>query len=107
MARRAEIVDVPQRDGRLDLQHVLDALAARHVNELHVEAGARLNGALLGTGRVDELLLYVAPTLLGAGRGIAELGELATLAQALAFDFHDATKVGADLRILARTRRVT
>ena len=61
-------------DGRLDLAAVLDALAARHVNELHVEAGARLNGALLQTGRVDELLLYLAPTLLGAGRDMATLG---------------------------------
>jgi diaminohydroxyphosphoribosylaminopyrimidine deaminase / 5-amino-6-(5-phosphoribosylamino)uracil reductase len=103
-ARGAEIVDVPEHAGRLDLDAVLDALAARHVNELHVEAGARLNGALLETGRVDELLLYVAPTLLGAGRGMADIGALASLAEAIAFDFHDAVKVGADLRILARTR---
>jgi len=94
-----------ERDGRLDLERVLDVLAARPVNELHVEAGARLNGALLQTGRVDELLLYVAPTLLGAGRDMAALGPLESLAQGLAFDFHDATKVGTDLRILARTRQ--
>jgi len=104
-ARGAEIVDVPQHAGRLDLAAVLDALAARHVNELHVEAGARLNGALLQTGRVDELLLYVAPTLLGAGRDMAALGPFEALSQGLAFDFHDAVKVGADLRILARTRQ--
>ena len=103
-ARGAEIVDVPQRDGRLVLEHVLDALAARHVNEIHVEAGARLNGALLRTGRVDELLLYMAPTLLGAGRGMADIGTLASLDDGIAFGFHDAAKVGADLRILARTR---
>jgi diaminohydroxyphosphoribosylaminopyrimidine deaminase/5-amino-6-(5-phosphoribosylamino)uracil reductase len=104
-ARGAEIVDVSQHAGRLDLGAVLDALAARHVNELHVEAGARLNGALLETGRVDELLLYVAPTLLGAGRGMADIGALQSLTQAMAFDFHDAAKVGTDLRILARTRQ--
>ena len=103
-ARGAEIVDVPQHEGRLALAHVLDALAARHVNELHVEAGARLNGALLRTGRVDELLLYVAPTLLGAGRDMATLGPFDALGDGLAFDFHAATRVGADLRILARTR---
>jgi diaminohydroxyphosphoribosylaminopyrimidine deaminase/5-amino-6-(5-phosphoribosylamino)uracil reductase len=103
--RGARIVDVPEQAGRLDLHAVLDDLAARHVNELHVEAGARLNGALLRTGRVDELLLYAAPTLLGDGRGLADLGELRSLDDALAFDFHDATKVGADLRILARARR--
>ena len=107
VARGAEIVDVPQRAGRLDLAAVLDALAVRHVNELHVEAGARLNGGLLQTGRVDELLLYVAPTLLGAGRDMAVLGPFDALSQGLAFDFHDAAKVGADLRILARTRRAS
>ena len=106
-ARGAEIVDVPARDGRLDLEVVLARLAARHVNELHVEAGARLNGALLATGQVDELLLYLAPTLLGAGRDMAMLGPFDTLAQGLAFEFHEATKVGADLRILARNRSVT
>jgi diaminohydroxyphosphoribosylaminopyrimidine deaminase/5-amino-6-(5-phosphoribosylamino)uracil reductase len=103
-ARGAVIVDVACSDGRLDLGAVLDALAARHVNELHVEAGARLNGALLEAGHVDELLLYVAPTLLGAGRGMADLAPLAALAQAHAFDFGDVAKVGADLRILARRR---
>ncbi len=103
-ARGAEIVDVPQQDGRLHLDAVLDALAARHVNELHIEAGARLNGALLQAGRVDELLLYVAPTLLGAGRDMASLGPLESLSQGLAFEFHDAAKVGTDLRILARRR---
>ncbi len=104
-ARGAEIVVVPSAHGRLDLAAVLDNLAARHINELHVEAGARLNGALLQTGRVDELLLYVAPTLLGAGRDMAAFGPLESLAQGLAFDFHEASQVGRDLRILARTRQ--
>ena len=104
-ARGAEIVDVPAHGGRLALEFVLDALAARHVNEVHVEAGARINGALLRKGRVDELLMYLAPTLLGAGRGMADIGELQSLGDALAFEFHDASRVGADLRILARTRR--
>jgi diaminohydroxyphosphoribosylaminopyrimidine deaminase / 5-amino-6-(5-phosphoribosylamino)uracil reductase len=103
-SRGAELVDVPLTDGRLDLAAVLDALAARHVNELHVEAGARLNGALLDGGHVDELLLYLAPTLLGAGRAMADLAPLAALEEARAFDFGDAAKVGADLRILARRR---
>jgi diaminohydroxyphosphoribosylaminopyrimidine deaminase/5-amino-6-(5-phosphoribosylamino)uracil reductase len=106
-ARGAEIVDVPAHGGRLDLAAVLDAIAARHVNELHVEAGARLNGALLQAGRVDELLLYVAPTLLGAGRGMASLGPFESLSQGLDFEFHAAARVGADLRILARTRPPT
>jgi diaminohydroxyphosphoribosylaminopyrimidine deaminase/5-amino-6-(5-phosphoribosylamino)uracil reductase len=106
-ARGAEIVEAPAAAGGLDLRAVLDELAARQVNELHVEAGARLNGALLQTGRVDELLLYLAPTLLGTGRDMAALGPFESLAQGLAFDFHEAAKVGADLRILARKRPAT
>ena len=105
-ARGAEIVDIKATaDGRLDLNDLLDALESIPVNEVHVEAGARLNGALLRTGRVDELLTYIAPKLLGDGRGMASIGTLQGLDDALQFDFHDATKVGADLRILARTRR--
>ena len=83
-----------------------DPPAARPVNEVHVEAGARLNGALLQTGQVDELLLYLAPTLLGSGRDLAALGPFDTLDQGLSFDFHDASRVGADLRILARKRSI-
>ena len=101
-ARGAEIVVVPAPGGRVDLDAVLDALAVRPVNELHIEAGARLNGALLRTGRVDELLLYLAPTLLGEGRGMAALGTLPALDAGPTFDFHEAMKVGTDLRILAR-----
>src|SRR5207244_8822279 len=59
------VLTLPDRDGRIDLAAMLAALAQRGVNELHVEAGARLNGALLGAGLVDELLLYVAPCVLG------------------------------------------
>jgi diaminohydroxyphosphoribosylaminopyrimidine deaminase/5-amino-6-(5-phosphoribosylamino)uracil reductase len=106
-ARGAEIVVVPgTAHDRVDLVAVLDDLAARQINEIHVEAGARLNGALLQVGRVDELLLYLAPTLLGVGRDMAALGPLETLAQGLPYEFHEATRVGSDLRILARNRQV-
>jgi diaminohydroxyphosphoribosylaminopyrimidine deaminase/5-amino-6-(5-phosphoribosylamino)uracil reductase len=104
--RGARLVDVPALpDGRADLHAVLDDLAAREVNELHVEAGARLNGALLATGRVDELLLYLAPTLLGQGRDMAAFGPLQALADGFAFEFESAGRVGPDLRILARKAR--
>jgi len=103
--RGAEVVIAgADGDGRVALGAVLDDLAARQVNELHVEAGARLNGALLATARVDELLVYVAPTLLGDGRAMATLAPLARLADAPAFEFESATPVGADLRVLARVR---
>ena len=107
-ARGAEIVVLPGAPGgRVDLAAVLADLGARPVNEIHVEAGARLNGALLQQGLVDELLLYLAPTLLGEGRGMAALGALESLADlppGLGWSFHEAGRVGDDLRILARNR---
>ncbi|WP_313074749.1 bifunctional diaminohydroxyphosphoribosylaminopyrimidine deaminase/5-amino-6-(5-phosphoribosylamino)uracil reductase RibD [Melaminivora sp.] len=91
------------RRGQVDLAATLAALAQRGVNELHVEAGAGLNGALLRAGLVDELLLYLAPTLLGTGaRGMTDWGPLQSLADARRLRFADVTLLGPDLRIVAR-----
>ena len=100
----AEVALLPGAPGGVDLPAVLADLAARGINELHVEAGATLNAALLQAGLVDELLLYLAPKLLGQGLDIAPFGPLATLADAPAFDFTQVERIGADLRILARAR---
>ena len=81
---------------------MLADLARREINELHVEAGEKLNGSLLREGLVDELLVYVAPRLLGPGRGMAALGPLASLAESLDFEFVDVERVGADLRLRLR-----
>jgi diaminohydroxyphosphoribosylaminopyrimidine deaminase/5-amino-6-(5-phosphoribosylamino)uracil reductase len=83
---------------------MLRELARRDVNELHVEAGAGLNGALLAAGLVDELLLYVAPCVIGdPARGIADFpGGIATLADRVALALFDVTRIGEDLRIIAR-----
>jgi len=69
---------------------------------LHIEAGARLNGALLQTGWVDEVLLYLAPKLLGPGRDIAQLPALTALSDAQAWRFEQVRTVGPDLCILMR-----
>jgi diaminohydroxyphosphoribosylaminopyrimidine deaminase/5-amino-6-(5-phosphoribosylamino)uracil reductase len=103
-ARGATVVHLPGADGKVDLPAMLRDLAARGVNELHVEAGHKLNGALVRAGLVDELLLYMAPKLLGIGRGMADMGPLDALAQGLALDFHSVERVGPDLRILARAQ---
>ncbi|MCB1987752.1 MAG: bifunctional diaminohydroxyphosphoribosylaminopyrimidine deaminase/5-amino-6-(5-phosphoribosylamino)uracil reductase RibD [Burkholderiaceae bacterium] len=103
-ARGATVVQRPGTDGRVDLPALLRDLGARGINELHVEAGHRLNGALLQAGLVDELLLYLAPQLLGPGRGMADMVPLDSLAQGLALDFHAVDRVGPDLRILARVQ---
>lgn len=102
-AQGATVIAMPAADQRVDLPAMLHDLAQRGVNELHVEAGATLNGALLAQGLVDELLLYLAPKLLGQGtRGMAAWGPLQKLDDGIALQVHSVTSVGADLRLLAR-----
>ncbi len=101
-ARGAEVVMLPGRDGQVDLRTLLEGLAERGVNELHVEAGATLNGSLLEAGLVDELLLYMAPRLLGSGRPIARLAPLQRLDDAVTLRLADVATVGEDLRVRAR-----
>ena len=84
---------------------MLRELAGREINEVHVEAGHKLNGSLIREGLVDELLLYLAPTLMGQGPGIAHLGPYTSLAQTQALDIHSCERIGTDLRILARPVR--
>ncbi len=101
----ATVIYLPDASGaKVDLQAMVRDLGQREINELHVEAGFKLNGSLLRAGVVDELLVYTAPKLLGAGMGMANLPELAQLDGAVQLDFQSADKVGEDLRIVARLR---
>jgi diaminohydroxyphosphoribosylaminopyrimidine deaminase/5-amino-6-(5-phosphoribosylamino)uracil reductase len=101
-ARGATVVYCPGPGGKVDLAAMLRDLAAREVNEVHVEAGHKLNGSLLREALVDEFLVYLAPKLLGAGRGMVNIGPLTELAQAVPLTYRDTSLVGPDLRILAR-----
>ena len=100
----AEVIGLPaSADGRVDLGALLAALARRGVNELHVEAGARLHGALLRGGLVDEWLAYQAPLALGdQARGLFVMPELTDMAQRLAFRVIDQRQVGQDQRWILR-----
>jgi diaminohydroxyphosphoribosylaminopyrimidine deaminase/5-amino-6-(5-phosphoribosylamino)uracil reductase len=98
-----EHVELPSREGQVDLHAALGDLARRGVNELHVEAGATLNGALLRSGLVDEVLVYLAPRLLGPGRGMAEWPALVDLQAGLRLRFHESVLIGDDLRVRCRT----
>ncbi|ART54549.1 riboflavin biosynthesis protein RibD [Acidovorax carolinensis] len=100
--RGATVVVVPDRHGKVDLVAMMRDLARREINELHVEAGSKLNGSLLRDGLVDELLVYLAPKLIGEGLGMAQMAPLADLSQAYELDFNSVDRVGEDLRILAR-----
>ena len=101
-ARGALLLPMAGAHGKVDLAAMLADLAQRGVNELHVEAGHKLNASLLREGLVDELLVYLAPRLLGIGREMAAFGPLSTLAEALEFEFTQVDRIGDDLRILAR-----
>ncbi len=101
---RVEAV-APAETGGLELPGVLARLAALEANEVWVEAGAQLAGALLAQQLVDELVLYLAPCLLGPGAlPLAQLPELADLDQRVALQYHEVTRVGDDLRIVLRPR---
>jgi diaminohydroxyphosphoribosylaminopyrimidine deaminase/5-amino-6-(5-phosphoribosylamino)uracil reductase len=101
----AEVLVLPDRGGKVDLAQLMRELARREMNEVLVESGNRLNGALLRAGLVDELVMYFAPHLLGDfARGMYALGELTALDQRVDLDVRDLTRIGPDLRILARVR---
>lgn len=96
----AEVVELPDTAGRVDLAALLTLLAQRGINELHVEAGAALNGALLAAGLVDEWIAYVAPMAVGdAARGLFAHAPLTALADAARFRLADVRQVGGDLRL--------
>jgi len=103
-ARGVEIALLPSPAGKVDLAAMLADLGARGINELHVEAGEKLNASLLAAGLVDELLVYVAPSLIGTGRGLAALGPIAGLDDKLAFEFTHVDRIGDDLRLQLRPR---
>ncbi len=101
-AAGAEVLSLPDVNGRVDLPALLRSLAKRGVNEVHVEGGARLSGVLLKAGLVDELLCYMAPCILGSdARGWFDDLNLTSLDQKIALKLQDVRIVGADLRIIA------
>jgi diaminohydroxyphosphoribosylaminopyrimidine deaminase / 5-amino-6-(5-phosphoribosylamino)uracil reductase len=94
-------------NGKNDLQAMLKALAQDGINELHVEAGSKLNGSLIAAGLVDELLLYIAPTLLGPGEPLAQMPELTELTQANKLTVASTQMLGEDIRVIARFAKPT
>jgi diaminohydroxyphosphoribosylaminopyrimidine deaminase / 5-amino-6-(5-phosphoribosylamino)uracil reductase len=97
-----EVIMLPNANAKVDLAALMTELGRRQINELHVEAGSKLNASLLREGCVDELLVYLAPSLIGAGQGMFALPPLARLDDKLQLRFREVGLVGADLRILAR-----
>ena len=103
-AKGAMVIQLTNADenGQVNLSAMMQDLAQREVNELHVEAGATLNGALMDAGLVDEFLVYLAPKLLGPGRSMLDVPALSDLNQTLPLEFKSVTTVGDDIRLLLR-----
>jgi diaminohydroxyphosphoribosylaminopyrimidine deaminase/5-amino-6-(5-phosphoribosylamino)uracil reductase len=104
-ARGATVQRLPGAGGKVDLVAAIDDLGRRSINEVHVEAGHKLNASLLRAGLVDEMLVYLAPKLLGTGAGIADLVAPPSLDDAITLEFVAADRVGSDLRLRARVHR--
>lgn len=102
-ATGAEVLILPNAAGKVELKDLLTELGRRGVNEVHAEAGFKLNGSLLREGLVDELLLYLAPCLLGhAASGLFNLPELTSLDGKRLLTIRDLRQIGEDIRLLAR-----
>jgi diaminohydroxyphosphoribosylaminopyrimidine deaminase/5-amino-6-(5-phosphoribosylamino)uracil reductase len=91
-------------NGKVDLAALMRELARRGINELHVEAGSKLNASLLAAGVVDELVLYLAPCLIGPGQPIIDLPEVTSLAQIQRLTLREVVRIGDDVRVLARVQ---
>ena len=99
----AEVVVLPNALGKVELPQMLQALAGRGINELHVEAGFRLNGSLVRERCVDEFLVYLNPSFLGdSAQGMLDLPAAASLDERLRLRIASVENLGGDLRLLAR-----
>ena len=103
-AAGAHLTCLPDVQGKVDLAAMLRDLAQREINEVHLEAGSKLHASFMRAGLVDELLVYLAPRLLGPGQGLVALPALQSLDQATALDFISCERIGPDLRIVARVQ---
>ena len=101
-AQGHEVLCLPNQHGKVNLPALMLELGRRQINELHVEAGVKLNGSLVREACVDELLVYLAPALLGDAQGMFNLPALTALSGRHDLRFHQVEQVGADLRILVR-----
>lgn len=97
-----DVIMLPNAAGKVDLPALMLELGRRQINELHVEAGAKLNGSMIREGCVDELLLYLAPCLIGDAQGMFALPALQQLDHKYQLRFHDVKPIGEDIRVLAR-----
>ncbi len=101
--KNATVVQMPDERGKVDLCAMAQELGKRGYNEVLVEAGTKLNGSLLSANLVDELLIYLAPHLLGEkAQGMFGLPEMTALSERCELEIKDIRQIGDDIRIIAR-----
>lgn len=101
----AEVIILPNAAGKVELKNLLEMLARRGINEVHAEAGFKLNGSLMREGLVDEIVLYLAPCLIGhEASGLFNLPELTRLDGKQLLQIRDLRLLGEDIRLIARPR---
>ncbi|HET7650132.1 MAG TPA: dihydrofolate reductase family protein, partial [Gammaproteobacteria bacterium] len=101
VAAGAVLLNLPAADGRVDLEALMRALAGRECNEVLVEAGPALNGALLQAGLIDELIVYMAPHVLGdTARGMFAIPALAAMDARQELKLIDLRQIGGNLRLI-------
>jgi diaminohydroxyphosphoribosylaminopyrimidine deaminase / 5-amino-6-(5-phosphoribosylamino)uracil reductase len=99
----AQVFVIPNNAGRVDLTALMAKLAKLEINEVLVEAGSALNGALVMDNLADEIILYLAPSLLGdSAQGMLAIPELSSLSGKYNLQLQDVRKIGVDLRIIGR-----
>ncbi|MSQ20980.1 MAG: bifunctional diaminohydroxyphosphoribosylaminopyrimidine deaminase/5-amino-6-(5-phosphoribosylamino)uracil reductase RibD [Betaproteobacteria bacterium] len=102
----AEVLVMPNAHGKVELSELLDELGRRGWNEIHIEAGNKLNGSLLREGLIDELVVYLAPSVIGdAGQGMFNLPTLRSLGERVRLTIRDVRMIGPDVRVIARVVR--
>ncbi len=98
--KNVEVIGCPLRDGAIDLEQVMLELGRREINDLMLEAGSRLSGTMLQQNLVDELIVYMAPDLLGSSaRGMFRIPGLESIQDKIVLEFRDVTRVGRDIRL--------
>lgn len=100
-----DVIPIPGSDGKVDLMLMLDELAHREINEVHIEAGAVLSGSFIQLRCVDEFLFYLAPSLIGRGQDMFHLPLISEMKNQIQLEFIEVDRVGVDLRILARLKK--
>lgn len=99
-----EVLELAGKNGKVNLKALIKELGKREINEVHVEAGSRLNGAMASEGLIDEYVIYIAPLFMGEGRRPLDLPQLSDMSEVKRLEFTGMEKIGPDVRLILRSK---